>query len=58
MLGYKIESEICKNCGQWQFKEDIKERPLEEKLKTISKLLDRQDDEVPLDKIRKIVNER
>jgi len=55
---YLRESVVCKNCGKWTFKEEIKERPLEEKIKVISELLNRQDDEVPLNKIREIINER
>lgn len=60
MLGglYFKKSSRCKNCGEWSFDEYRKEPfTLENKLKEISKLLNKRDDEVDLEKIREIVNE-
>lgn len=53
---YSKKSSKCKNCGEWSFDEHRKEPfVLENKLKEISKLLNKKDDEVDLNKIREIV---
>lgn len=55
---YTKKSSKCKNCGEWSFDEERKEPfTLENKLKEISKHLNKKDDEVDLNKLREIVNE-
>jgi len=58
MFNILKKSSKCKNCGEWSYDDERQNNfVLEEKLNKIKELLNRQDDEVPLDKIREIMNE-
>lgn len=55
---YFKKSSKCKNCGEWSFDNERKYQfVLEKKLEEISKLLNKKDEEVDLNKLREIINE-